>query len=237
MKFKWITGVAIAIGTVVVLGGVATAQEKDRSESDRKERDLGSNKNAVELTLGTGYAQGVGNVASGEPSLTDIAHPGGAVQIGVGYRLLPQLTLGLYGSGAMFGRGDQTDHSTNLYSTTAGVEANWHFLPAGQVLDPWVSLGSGWRGYWMDADRGTTAMHGIELAKLQVGLDYRLAEAVAISPVIGADLSTFVTRSTPERNTFKNISDPNVNAFLFAGAQGRFDIPTRSDSASHTASR
>jgi len=76
----------------------------------------------------------------------------------------------------------------------------------------------------------------MEIAKLQVGLDYRIAQAVAISPVVGADLSTFFTQQTPESNGWTNISSPQVNTFFFAGVMGRFDIPTQS-SSSQVASR
>jgi hypothetical protein len=190
----------------------------------------------VELTIGTGYAQGFGNVGAGQPSLTDIGTAGGAVQLGAGYRLIPQLTLGAYGSGAMFGKGDQVDSSANLYSATAGFQADWHFWPAAHEFDPWVSLGTGWRGYWAHADQGNTAMQGWEIAKLQVGLDYRIDRAIAVSPVVGIDMTTFFSQSTPTSNGFHSISSPDVNAFLLAGVQGRFDIPVGSD-ASQVASR
>jgi hypothetical protein len=229
MNSKWIIA-AVAASSVAVTG-VASAQEKDQpSAESSKAGELAPATGAVELTIGTGYAQGFGNVASGQPSLTDVGQPGGAVQVGAGYRLIPQLTLGVYGSGAMFGRGDQVDGSSNLYSATAGVQADWHFLPSGNQIDPWVSLGTGWRGYWIHADQGTTAMHGLELAKLQVGADYRITRAVAISPVVGAGLSMFLTESTPASNGFQNISSPNVNTFVFGGVLGRFDVPTTASS-------
>jgi hypothetical protein len=136
----------------------------------------------------------------------------------------------------MFSRGDQVDSSSNLYSATAGVEAAWHFLPSANQLDPWVSLGTGWRGYWIHGDQGTTSLQGLQLAKLQAGLDYRVSRDIAISPVIGADLSMFLSESTPFASGFSNITDPKVNTFLFGGLQGRFDIPVGSDS-SRVASR
>jgi hypothetical protein len=77
----------------------------------------------------------------------------------------------------------------------------------------------------------------MEIAKLQVGLDYRIDRAVAISPVVGLDLSAFFTQSTPGSNAFGNVSNPNVNTFVFAGLQGRFDFPTGRGSASQMASR
>jgi hypothetical protein len=231
METKSIIVAASAMG-VLLLAGTANAQvqAKDEAKEDSSEAALAPVKNAVELTVGTGYEQGFGKITSGQPTLTDIGQAGGAVQVGVGYRIIPQLTLGLYGSGAMFSRGSEVDPSADLYSAAAGVQADWHFLPGGHLLDPWISLGSGWRGYWISANSGNTSLQGMELAKLQVGLDYRVAKAVSVSPVVGVDLSTFFTQETPETNRFSNIASPEVNTFVFAGMMGRFDLGVGSSS-------
>jgi len=227
MNTKWFTAMALAISSTVVTG-VASADQKDEAAESKSGRSLAPATHALELTIGTGYEQGFGNVVSGQPSFTDVAQAGGAVEAGVGYRLIPQLTLGVYGSGGMFGRGSSVDGSTNLYTATAGVKADWHFLSSGHDLDPWVSLGTGWRGYWLNADQGTTSLQGWEIAKLELGLDYRIDQAVAIGPVAGIDVSTFFTQSTPSGSGFSNISNPQASTFVFAGLQGRFDIPTSS---------
>lgn len=236
MNTKWIAAAAVTMSSIA-LGGVAGAQEKDRNLPASKSDDLAPAISALELSIGTGYAQAFGDIGADRPKLTDVGQPGGAAQIGVGYRLIPQLTLGVYGAGAMFSRGDQVDGSTNLYSAAAGVQGDWHFLPSGHELDPWVSLGTGWRGYWIHGDQGTTSLQGLELAKLQVGVDYRVARAVALSPLIGADLSMFLSESSPASQSFSNIPDPRVNTFVFAGLMGRFDIPVSSDASSQVARR
>ena len=79
-------------------------------------------------------------------------------------------------------------------------------------------------------------MNGWEIARLQVGVDYRLDRAIAIAPVVGIDMTTFLTQSTSGGSGWQNISNPTVNSFLFAGVQGRFDVFTGSDS-SQVASR
>src|SRR6266542_650904 len=214
MKSKWIAATAAAVAGIAITGA-ASAQEKDRNVAATKTDELAPAANALELTVGAGYAQGFGDIGTNQPTVTDLAQPGGAVQVGVGYRLIPQLTLGLYGAGAMFSRGDNVDSSTNIYSAAAGAHADWHFLPARHEFDPWLSLGTGWRGYWTHADHGTTSLQGLELAKLQLGVDYRMASTVAVSPVIGADLSLFLSESTPSARTFANIADPKVNTFVF----------------------
>lgn len=232
---KWISASTVA-AIITLAGSVASAEQKDQAQESSGGKDLSATNHHLELTVGTGYAQGFGDVGDSQLSLTDTAKAGGAIQVGVGYRIIPQLTLGVYGSGSMYGRGDQVDSSTNVYSATTGVEATYHILPAASELDPWVSLGSGWRGYWEHADQGTTSMHGWQIAKLQVGLDYRIDKQIAVAPVVGVDMTTFFTQSTPTSNGWDSISSPKVNAFLFAGVQGRFDIPVGSDS-SQVASR
>ena len=236
MKTKWFAALAVTFASVAVTG-IAGAQEKDRNVTPTKSDRLAPATSALELTIGTGYAQGFGDIGANRPTLVDIGQPGGAVQVGVGYRLIPELTLGIYGAGSMFSRGDQVDNSTNLYSAAAGAQADWHFLPSGHEFDPWVSLGTGWRGYWIHGNQGTTSLQGLELAKLQLGVDYRVARAVAVSPVIGADLSMFLSESTPASQSFSNITDPKVNTFVFAGLMGRFDIPVGSESSSQVAAR
>jgi hypothetical protein len=238
MNIQGRAAIAAALGaTLLGSSGVASAQEKEQvTVENTHARDPADR--SLELTVGTGYAQGFGNVGTGRPSLGDRGGAGGAVQVGVGYRLIPQLTLGLYGAGSMFDRSDQVDGSTNLYTANAGVQADWHVLPSAHDLDPWLSLGTGWRGYWEHANAGTLSMHGLELARLQVGVDYRLDREIAVSPVIGADLSTFLTEAAPNAS-FSNIPSPNVNTFVFGGIQGRFDIPVgeRTSSSITVASR
>jgi hypothetical protein len=231
MKIPLKASVAVFVAALSVSGSaLAQSQpQKDESRNTASTNELTPATHALELTVGTGYEQGFGKFASGQPSLTDVGNAGGAVQIGVGYRLLPQLTLGVYGSGAEFGRGSQVDSSASLYSAAAGVQADWHFRPGGSALDPWISLGAGWRGYWIDQNAGKTSLQGMELGKLQVGLDYRLDRAIAISPVVGADLSTFFTQSTPESSGFHNLASPQVNTFFFAGLMGRFDLAAQSE--------
>jgi hypothetical protein len=235
MNSKWKVAAAATIGGMLITGA-ASAQEKDQVQNTSdKSRSLAPATHDVELTIGTGYEQAFGKVASGQPKLQDIGEAGGAIQLGAGYRLIPQLTLGVYGSGAMFARADEAEQSTKAYSAAAGVQADWHFIPAGHEVDPWLSLGTGWRGYWAHTDQGTNSMQGMELAKLQIGVDYRVDESLALSPVVGVDLSTFFAQSTPAAEAFHNISNPNVNTFVFAGLQGRFDVP--SGKSSQVASR
>jgi outer membrane protein W len=193
--------------------------------------------NALELGVAAGYAQGVGDIAKGRGTVQDLSGPGGAFEVDVGYRLSPQFMIGVYGTGAQFAKGDSLADGTDVRSVTAGVQANYHFRP-NYTVDPWVGLGSGWRGLWLSPDAGKdTSMQGWELARLQVGADYRISPEVAITPVLGADLSMYLTENGPGLSGYTNISDPRVNVAFFAGIGARFDVLGKTGGTTASASQ
>jgi len=181
--------------------------------------------NAFELGVAAGYAQGGGKLGDNVGgNLEDVAGPGGTVEVDVGYRLLPELSLGAYGTFSTFQRGDQLVGDNSVLGATAGIQAAWHFRPDRSV-DPWVSLGSGWKGLWLDPSNGkTTSLQGLELARLQVGADYRISEDVSIAPVVGGSLSMFISQDTPMTTDLSEIQGKQVNFTGFAGLSGRFDL-------------
>lgn len=180
--------------------------------------------NAFELAVSTGYQQGAGKLGGHMGSLEDVAGPGGAIEVDAGYRIIPQLTVGLYGSYTQNQKGDNLAGGTDVLGATAGVQAAWHFR-ADRSVDPWVSLGTGWKGLWLNPDRGkVTSLQGFELARLQVGADYRVSKDIAISPVVGGSLSMFVSEDSPMTDSYTEIHDKKVNFTGFAGLSGRFDL-------------
>jgi hypothetical protein len=183
----------------------------------------GAPDSALEIGIGAGYSQGFGNIGPDSPTLTDLTHGGGEVTLSVGYRINPNFLVGIYGSGGMFTTGNLTSGADSIWSATGGVQANYHFLPTAQ-WDPWVGLGAGWRGHWISKPGGTHSRHGLDLARLQVGLDYRVSPEFAISPYVGAALTSFLTQELAAQQVFTNVRDPNVNVFVVGGVMGRFDL-------------
>jgi len=177
--------------------------------------------NALEITLGAGYAQGFGDIGSNARRVQDLSQAGGELQLGLGWRINPNFMVGAYGSGGYHATGDYTS-GANIYTATAGLQANYHFLPTAK-LDPWVGLGSGWRGMWVDHN-GTDSRHGLDLARVTAGLDYRVAPEFAVSPYVGAGLTTFLTQESAGEQAFTNVRGPDVNVWVFGGIQGRFDL-------------
>ena len=204
--------------SAVLVAAPAAAEDRDLDlmPSPRLER-------AFEVSMDLGYGQGFGNVGAGMLSLGQAAGPGAQLGIGLGYRFTPSFMLGIYVTGAGFVRGPDVDPSTSIDTSAAGIQVNYHIAPYAP-FDPWIGIGTGWRGYWLDNSQGLTALQGLELARLQVGLDIATVEGVTFGPMIGVDLSTLLTESGPGGHHYTAIGSPDVNTFLFCGLVGRFDL-------------
>jgi hypothetical protein len=202
----------------------AVALAQPESAETGFDREVPTVSNALEIGVATGYAQGGGKLGGSMGSLEDIAGPGAAVEVDLGYRIIPELSIGAYGTFSKYQHGDSIASSTDVLGATAGLQAAYHFR-ADHAVDPWVSLGAGWKGLWLNPSDGkVTSLQGFELARLQVGVDYRLSKDIAIAPVIGGSLSTFVSQDSPMTTDYTEISDKKVNFTGFAGLSGRFDL-------------
>jgi hypothetical protein len=219
--FQWIPVVSLLLPAVAV--AQPEAPEQDRAESGF-DHAVAASSRGFEVGVVTGYAQGGGKLGGAMGSLEDVAGPGGAVEIDLGYRILPELGVGAYGTYARFGNGDRVSSSTDVLGATAGVQATWHIRPDRSV-DPWLSLGTGWKGLWLNPASGkVTSLQGLELARLQLGADYRVSKDLAIAPVIGGSLSLFLAEDSAMTTDLTEIQDKKVNATGFVGVSGRFDI-------------
>jgi len=213
---------AFGSGALLALdGGAALA---DESSGQISAPALPAVTRALEIGVAGGYAQGTGDIGDGMGGVGDLSGAGGTGELQLGYRVIPRLTLGVYGSFSGYSKGDDVGTGTEVLGAQAGIRADWHFLPA-ETLDPWVGLSTGWRGLWLTPDVGkNTSLQGFELARLQVGLDYRITPEVAISPVLGASVSMFVSQDGPGQADYQDIDNPQANVFFFAGLLGRFDV-------------
>ncbi|TMQ20067.1 MAG: hypothetical protein E6J91_04740 [Deltaproteobacteria bacterium] len=186
------------------------------------DRPVASTRPGFEVALAGGYTQGVGG-AGAIGTVQDLTGPGGAVELQLAYRRSARFSTGVYGTLAWFHHGEAIADGSRTYGATAGVQAVWHGSDT-RALDPWVSIGAGWRGLWVTyADARPSAMHGIELLRVQLGIDYRFSPRLAIAPVVAASLSVFLVENAvmPE---FTSVQDKRLNLYGFTGLLGRFDL-------------
>lgn len=217
MKTTLIVATGIAS---LLLSSMAFAQDEGTTE-----RLATAPEGALEFVTSAGYSQGFGGISDGrQAGLRDLGGAGFATQIGVGYRLDPRFMFGVYTEFGHYGRGDGAPSGSNVQGMAAGVQAQYHFMPFNR-LDPWVGLGTGWRGYWVKNDNlPTHTLHGIDFVRAQVGASYQIAPWLNLGPVVGASVTMFFSEKRSYQNDFAVVDDPRLNTFVSAGIGGRFDI-------------
>jgi hypothetical protein len=213
-----------AVLVVVAMECDAGAQERTRNFA-MLQRTVDAPSSALELRVSAGYSQGVGSLDSGPgQAVQDVAGVGGGIDLGIGFRVSPHFYLGAYATGALY---TPVTPDTGVSTLAGGIEAAWHFRPY-RSLDPWISLGGGYRGFWESPPgQGTTVWQGFEIGRLGVGVDYRLSPSVALGPTIVAGLAYFQKKADPSAP--QGFIGGAVSAFVSAGVGVRFDFFGRTD--------
>jgi len=184
---------------------------------------------AFELGLSTGYTQGLGLIHAGR-TIGELAGGGMGAGLELGYRANPNVSIGATGQYSAYNANDTLARGTRVWGANAGVAATFHTAPY-QSVDPWISVGTGYRMLFQAPSGAarTTMTHGFELAKMEIGVDVRPSDSVAIAPTIGADLNMFMWENPGTGNVA--LEDRRINAFVFAGVKGRFDLGGARESA------
>lgn len=200
---------------VLAAGGVATAQPHETISDD-----IPVMTDAIEITVGGSYAQGAGGLG-GTMSAAEITNPGGGAEISIGLRLTPNLAVGAYGTINGFA---DNNASQDTATASVGAKADWHFSPRAPT-DPWLSLGAGVKTLWSgERDVLDGTLLGIEIAKAQAGVDFRLTPWFSVGPAVGASVTVYTHENDAMTGSYEYINDNDVNLTLTAGLQGRFNL-------------
>ena len=177
--------------------------------------------NAFELQVGTGYTQGWGNLFPAQ-DIEDIAGAGIGVGGAFGYRANPWMSVDAEGQYQQY----HAENSSSSNGITANVGVTLHGHPQTRV-DPFLRLATGWRWVGQHNPTGqfgflntnsTNWFHGWEVAAARIGVDFRASEGVAIAPVVGADLQSFIWENGSSLGTWQ------WGSFIYGGVQGRLDF-------------
>lgn len=206
----------IALTSRIVLG-LALAGFTTASAADAPPARTG-----LELGVAGGYTQGWGAVGAGVPDVERLGGAGFALQLDLGWRIHPRWVLGVYGEGAIHAAGNDRDDNY-AWSAAAGVQAQYHLRP-GARLDPWVGVGSGWRGYWGKQQRGTHVLQGLDYLRVRIGVESRVSETFAIGPVVGVALTQFLSEKPAGQDAYRDTTNRKPSTFVFAGISGRFAL-------------
>jgi hypothetical protein len=214
---KWMLPALVAVG---LCAGSAAAQEtmpKATADAPKK---------AVEIGLGMGYSQGAGYVVESGERVSDIAGPGGEAALDVGWRFNERWLVGGYSSFGYFNTPDGVGNDVTVRGVSAGAQGQYHIRPFGR-WDPWVGFGIGYRGLYSAPNDGPVdSRHGIQLARIRIGVDIRPTRSFALGPVLGFDATMFTGTHSAGTSFTSRIGreDLAISPFVFFGVQGRFDF-------------
>ncbi|MDI1432818.1 hypothetical protein [Polyangium sorediatum] len=216
-------GIAVAtFALAAASASTASAQTVMREGTMERRGQIGAPLNAFEIQVDSGYNQAFGpSVPATEGTqATSLGGAGLGAGLGLHYRANPYSSVGINGSYNM----QNLARGAELRGATAGIDGVFHASPYSR-LDPWVSVGAGYRMLWDQPSGPNNDMfvHGFQLAKAKIGVDIRVSESVALSPTVGGDLSMFLWRNPEGRVSTQTVDTPRLNAFVFAGIAGRFD--------------
>jgi hypothetical protein len=183
-------GIAIAAGGLALASSAsARAQEEQGSFARQPVR---APRSAFEIGVTPGYTQGFGRIAGETRRIQETSDAGFGAALSLGYRASPHWHIGWTGQFQEFGANPSLPGNTAVRGLLTGVDATFHTMPYERV-DPWVEYGAGYRMMWIaPANEAATLYHGLELARLQAGVDFRVSPDVAIGPMLGADLDMFL---------------------------------------------
>lgn len=128
--------------------------------------------------------------------------------------------------------------SCSVSDVRLGAQVQYHFGEAGASIDPWVGGGFGYE--WLsvseeievsagDADL-TVTFHGFEFLNLQFGLDFPVANGVALGPFAAVTFASYGTGRISCDGSLcgdaddesESIDDTAVHEWLFLGVRGAF---------------
>jgi hypothetical protein len=192
-----------------------------------------------EAGLRVGYGIPLGSVAE-NGDLSDAV--GGQVPLilDVGYRVIPNLFLGLYAQYGFAWVGDTFDEACDLpgascsaHDIRLGIEAHYHFKPR-EKLDPWIGLGVGYEWLNIGAEANdlelSMTMHGFEFLNLQAGLDIRAADNFYVGPFLAFTMGQFSATSVECDDAFcgagfaadGDIENKALHEWLLIGVRGAY---------------
>jgi Autotransporter beta-domain len=194
----------------------------------------------VQLGLRAAYAAGLGDYAKDAAMSDSPVKSLIPLQLDVGYKVLPNLTIGgfaSYGFGQTGGEFDDICSASGVDCSKSvirvGVQGTYAFAPLGNGFTPWAGAGIAWERAAYKAEAGADSLEfnatGFEFLNLQVGGDWKVAEKFSVGPYLSLSFNQFRNAEVKDTTgTFTNgdgeISDKGIHEWLQFGVRGTFDL-------------
>jgi hypothetical protein len=148
-------------------------------------------------------------------AFADAAAPGFALTLELGYGVSRTVSLGLFAEATYFGEPDACP-GCSARSYAAGPLVRYH-LTQGVRLDPWASVGLGFRSTELD-DPADSSFLAVEWLRLELGADYYASPLLGLGPYLSLAASSAFDR--PDR------AGGTAIAWIFgAGLRFGVDLP------------
>jgi hypothetical protein len=207
--------IALTTSALLAVSALAWGAPAIAQEAPWRYQPLPAPSNAFELKLGIGYTQGLGSLAPGQ-NIADVAGAGLGASMDLDYRMTPWESIGVEAQYQEF----TTENNSGSRGLAANIGVTLHARPDSRG-DPFLRIGAGYRLLWdvhpTSAPNTTNLFQGFTAITGKIGYDFRATRDIAIAPVIGADLQTFIWENSTTLVTTQ------LGTFLYAGLQGRFD--------------
>lgn len=193
---------------------------------------------SAQLSLGArlGYGIPMGDVEE-DGELKDGISGVIPLQLEVGYKLLPQLTLGGYVSGAYGLIGDQFEDTCDASGIDCsarvwrvGAQLLYSFTNASPSFAPWLGVGAGYEWANIEIEGGgeeaKTGYSGFEFLNLQAGADWKAGGNLSFGPFIMFSLGQYskFDIESPLGDSDGDIEDKAMHQWLTIGLRGTLDI-------------
>jgi opacity protein-like surface antigen len=197
------------------------------------------------------YTDGVGVVYKGV-HLSDASSGALPLLVDVGWRIVPELYVGVYGQYApvflkTYALTCPSGSSCTAQDWRFGVEADYHFLPR-STLDPYVGLGAGYEilhtslrgvtlvpqgeGFVLATVQESITDRGWEFVSLTAGLDWRFCESLGAGLFVLGTLGEYNVQAASGTATSGMQQEPlsflpiqiAPHALAFVGLRGTFNL-------------
>jgi len=185
---------------------------------------------SAQLSLGArlGYAFAMGEAEEGI-DVSDGAKAQIPIQLDVGYRATPALTLGGYFSYG-FGRigGDAEDYcdvadvdcSARVYRL--GLQLEYRF--AQPAATPWLGAGIGYEWAKLEYGNEKLSYSGFEFLNLQGGVEWKAGEKFWVGPFAMLSLAKYSNSSYEAPGVDGEADVDGMHQWMQLGVRGRFDL-------------
>jgi len=184
----------------------------------------------LQLGIRTGFILPFGKMDSGAADISDSMSGQIPIWLDAGYRVSPQVSLGLYGQvGFALVKNCPSGVSCSSKNWRFGANVHYHIQPTSKI-DPWLGLGFGYEIFTLDASSGGQSVSatgkGWEFANLQAGVDFWVSDRAYLGPFVGFSFDEITSESGDILGMHVDTSDfdKSLHEWLFLGVRGRFDL-------------